>query len=180
MCSDQCGFPVFCCEKPLEEQATSIKYQDVEQESQDHKFGQVSSRQQYLQTDHFKTTMHRATFIQLRPAYTAPARNNSSIFRFCHVYLHGHKSIHTLLSTRSTLKATVILLPVLGLTWVFGVLTMDHNTTVFAWLFTIFNSLQVCVQCYLEMEVLYTNYSGSASVEQQCQTFKTSFWKRQL
>ena len=48
---------------------------------------------------------------------------------------------------RTTLKATVILLPLLGLTWVFGILTIDHNTTVFAWLFTIFNSIQVCY-CY--------------------------------
>ena len=45
---------------------------------------------------------------------------------------------------RTTLKAAVILLPLLGLTWVFGVLTIDRNTTVFAWLFTIFNSTQVC------------------------------------
>ena len=45
---------------------------------------------------------------------------------------------------RSTLKATVILLPLLGLTWVFGVLAIDTNTTVFAWLFTICNSTQVC------------------------------------
>ena len=49
-----------------------------------------------------------------------------------------------LLIIRSTLKATVILLPLLGLTWVFGVLTIDRNTTVFAWLFTICNSTQVC------------------------------------
>jgi len=47
---------------------------------------------------------------------------------------------------RSTLKATVILLPLLGLTWVFGILTIDRNTTVFAWLFTICNSTQVCAQ----------------------------------
>ena len=45
---------------------------------------------------------------------------------------------------RSTLKATVILLPLLGLTWVFGVLAIDSNTSVFAWLFTICNSSQVC------------------------------------
>ena len=47
------------------------------------------------------------------------------------------------LVNRTILKATVILLPLLGLTWVFGVLTIDRNTTVFAWLFTIFNSTQV-------------------------------------
>ena len=44
---------------------------------------------------------------------------------------------------RSLLKATVILLPLLGLTWLFGLLTLNSNSTVFAWLFTIFNSLQV-------------------------------------
>ena len=47
------------------------------------------------------------------------------------------------LVNRTILKATVILLPLLGLTWVFGVLTIDRNTTVFAWLFTICNSTQV-------------------------------------
>ena len=44
---------------------------------------------------------------------------------------------------RNILKATVILLPLLGVTWLFGLLTLNSNTTVFAWLFTIFNSLQV-------------------------------------
>ena len=39
--------------------------------------------------------------------------------------------------------ASVVLLPLLGLTWAFGVLSVNENTTVFAWLFTIFNSLQV-------------------------------------
>jgi len=43
------------------------------------------------------------------------------------------------------LRATVILLPLLGLTWVFGILTINNNATVFAWIFTIFNSLQVSV-----------------------------------
>lgn len=52
------------------------------------------------------------------------------------------------LADRATLKATVILLPLLGLTWAFGILTIDRNTTVFAWLFTIFNSTQVCLQSY--------------------------------
>jgi hypothetical protein len=40
------------------------------------------------------------------------------------------------------LKATVILLPLLGVTWLFGLLTLNSNATVFAWLFTVFNSLQ--------------------------------------
>lgn len=43
---------------------------------------------------------------------------------------------------RSTIKASVILLPLLGLTWVLGLFAVNENTLVFAWLFTIFNSLQ--------------------------------------
>ncbi|XP_064402412.1 adhesion G protein-coupled receptor E3-like isoform X2 [Halichondria panicea] len=39
-------------------------------------------------------------------------------------------------------KATIILLPILGLTWVFGLLSVNSSTIVFAWLFSIFNSLQ--------------------------------------
>ena len=44
---------------------------------------------------------------------------------------------------RTLLRAALILLPLLGLTWLFGLLTLNENATVFAWLFTIFNSLQV-------------------------------------
>lgn len=52
---------------------------------------------------------------------------------------------------RGTMRAVVTLLPLLGLTWIFGVLTLNKNTTVFAWLFTLFNSLQVsCDQCSRE------------------------------
>ena len=38
----------------------------------------------------------------------------------------------------------MILLPLLGVTWVVGIFAVSENTTVFAWLFTILNSLQVC------------------------------------
>ena len=44
---------------------------------------------------------------------------------------------------RTMLKATVILLPLLGITWVFGILAVNQESSVFAWIFTIFNSLQV-------------------------------------
>ena len=37
----------------------------------------------------------------------------------------------------------MILLPLLGLTWVFGLFAINENTAVFAWLFTITNSVQV-------------------------------------
>ena len=41
------------------------------------------------------------------------------------------------------MKASVILLPLLGVTWVLGLFAVNQNTIWFAWLFTIFNSLQV-------------------------------------
>ena len=44
---------------------------------------------------------------------------------------------------RSLFIASVILLPLLGLTWIFGILAINSNTTVFAWFFTLFNSIQV-------------------------------------
>ena len=44
---------------------------------------------------------------------------------------------------RALFKASLVLLPLLGLTWVFGILSVNANSTIFAWLFTIFNSLQV-------------------------------------
>ncbi|CAI8045632.1 Adhesion G protein-coupled receptor L3 [Geodia barretti] len=56
--------------------------------------------------------------------------------------LYGHLFLQSLLSYWNILKATIILLPLLGMTWVFGLLAVNENTAVFAWLFTIFNSLQ--------------------------------------
>lgn len=44
---------------------------------------------------------------------------------------------------RTLLRGAIVLLPLLGLTWIFGILTLDRNTTVFAWIFTFLNSLQV-------------------------------------
>lgn len=40
-------------------------------------------------------------------------------------------------------KAAFILLPVFGLTWVFGLLAVNEDTIAFAWIFTVINSLQV-------------------------------------
>ena len=54
-----------------------------------------------------------------------------------HIYMN-------LCADRSLIKGSLILLPLLGLTWVFGLFAVNENTAVFAWLFTILNSLQVC------------------------------------
>ncbi|XP_062599418.1 adhesion G-protein coupled receptor D1-like [Saccostrea cucullata] len=44
--------------------------------------------------------------------------------------------------TISGVRGMSALLPVLGLTWVFGILSIDSSTIVFKYLFAIFNSLQ--------------------------------------
>ena len=44
---------------------------------------------------------------------------------------------------RSLLRAVIILLPLLGITWIIGILAVNNETQVFAWIFAILNSLQV-------------------------------------
>ena len=46
---------------------------------------------------------------------------------------------------REILKAAMFLLPLLGLTWIIGILAVSNETQVFAWIFAILNSLQVSV-----------------------------------
>ena len=41
------------------------------------------------------------------------------------------------------IKAAIVINPVLGCTWVFGLFAINEHTVVFAWIFTILNSLQV-------------------------------------
>ena len=50
-----------------------------------------------------------------------------------------------LLLLRTTIKGAVVLLPLLGITWVIGLFAVNENTIVFAWLFTVINSLQVSI-----------------------------------
>ena len=54
------------------------------------------------------------------------------------------------LSCSGVLKSVLVLLPLLGLTWLFGLLAANPwsrtTATVFQWLFVIFNSLQVGVR----------------------------------
>ncbi|XP_071807973.1 adhesion G-protein coupled receptor D1-like [Asterias amurensis] len=45
-------------------------------------------------------------------------------------------------SIKAGLKGAVVLLPILGLTWIFGLLAVNSATIMFQYLFTIFNSFQ--------------------------------------
>ena len=44
---------------------------------------------------------------------------------------------------RSLLKAVILLLPLLGTTWIIGIFNVNNETLVFAWIFAILNCLQV-------------------------------------
>ena len=46
-------------------------------------------------------------------------------------------------SCRDLMKGMIVLLPLLGMTWIIGTLAVNNETQVFAWIFAILNSLQV-------------------------------------
>ena len=52
-------------------------------------------------------------------------------------------SLCFILCYRSLLRAVLILLPLLGMTWIIGIFAINNKTQVFAWIFAILNSLQV-------------------------------------
>ena len=54
-----------------------------------------------------------------------------------------------MLTYRDMLKAVIVLLPLLGVTWIIGILAVNENTQVFAWIFAILNSLQVMKHTYV-------------------------------
>ena len=54
------------------------------------------------------------------------------------------KQFFVLFPFRKTLKSFLILSPLLGLTWVFGLLAVTDAGLVFQYVFTILNSSQVC------------------------------------
>lgn len=45
--------------------------------------------------------------------------------------------------SRLTAKAVAVLLPILGISWIFGVLTVNTHSLAFLYIFAVFNSLQV-------------------------------------
>uniref|UniRef100_A0AAV2MS61 G-protein coupled receptors family 2 profile 2 domain-containing protein n=1 Tax=Knipowitschia caucasica TaxID=637954 RepID=A0AAV2MS61_KNICA len=58
---------------------------------------------------------------------------------------------------RLTAKAVAVLLPILGISWIFGVLAVNTHSLVFLYIFAIFNSLQgffvFLFHCLLNSEV---------------------------
>ena len=44
---------------------------------------------------------------------------------------------------RTVIISAAALMPVLGVTWIIGLFAVNEHTEVFAWIFTVLNSLQV-------------------------------------
>ena len=44
---------------------------------------------------------------------------------------------------RAVFVSAVTLMPILGCTWIIGLFAVNEHTEVFAWIFTVLNSLQV-------------------------------------
>ena len=61
-------------------------------------------------------------------------------------------SLHTV--PRRLLKATIILVPVLGFTWIIGLFAVGEEGKVFAYLFVIANVFQVSNPCYGNIVVM--------------------------
>ena len=53
-----------------------------------------------------------------------------------------------LICHRNLLKAMIIFSPLLGATWIIGILAVNNETQVFAWIFAILNTLQVSITYY--------------------------------
>jgi len=68
-------------------------------------------------------------------------------------------------SVRSGVKAALVLMPLLGITWVFGLFSVNAKTVVFQYLFAIVNSLQglfiFAFHCVGNTEVTVTTFSLS-------------------
>ena len=63
-----------------------------------------------------------------------------NICSLLHVLIYDCTCVHII---RSLLKALIFLMPLLGVTWIIGILAVNEDTQVFAWIFAILNSLQV-------------------------------------
>ena len=77
-----------------------------------------------------------------------------------HSMLSTHRLRNETLARRFQrgLKASFVLLPLLGISWSFGVLTMSSDKIIFNYLFAIFNSLQGLLifvfHCILNKQVI--------------------------
>jgi len=61
-----------------------------------------------------------------------------------------------------------VLLPLLGLTWIIGILAVNEKTQILAWIFSILNSLQVCLGCHYLKHSIYFFFLGCLHICEPC------------
>ena len=64
-----------------------------------------------------------------------------------------------------TLKASAMLLPLLGITWIFGYFTISEETLVFMYIFNILNCFQVSISQSESEIAIYKNVRLSLSAK---------------
>jgi hypothetical protein len=78
---------------------------------------------------------------------------------------HQVKQQGNITKVRTGVKAAMVIFPVLGLTWVFGLMTFNRETLFFRYLFAVFNSAQGMLiflfHCVLNKQVRVVRISGS-------------------
>lgn len=82
---------------------------------------------------------------------------------------------------RSGLRTLGTLVPVLGVTWIFGIFAMDQSTDIFQYIFVIANSLQVSLQVWFLwlqffLFFLFLNILKSYSLESCDHSSLTCLW----
>ena len=80
---------------------------------------------------------------------------------------------YVLANCRAGAKAMIILMPILGLSWVFGILAVNEATIVFQYLFCIFNSLQVIFK-------KFTTFKYIAGFLQKLYSFSSSEFRSEI
>ena len=99
--------------------------------------------------------------VLVSPIYTAncSALNIYSTVRTSLWYSYLVMAVAYLL--RLTAKAVAVLLPILGISWIFGVLAINDQSLLFQYMFSVFNSLQVrlTVQQFFFHRYIFYKYS---------------------
>ena len=71
--------------------------------------------------------------------------SNKDTEKYSFIYVYFTTPLLHMILYRNVLRAAVILLPLLGMTWIIGIFAINNETQVFAWIFAILNSLQVTI-----------------------------------
>ena len=104
-----------------------------------------SSENHHYALTHYTLILHSLSLIisLLRTHYCSLSHSSILSLTLTHSLSLSLALSHSSTLSRTLFTASFVLLPLLGLTWVFGLLSVNQETSFFAWIFTVLNSLQV-------------------------------------